>query len=249
MKQFKVITSNIPNFITILNLLTGCLSIVYAFHGKLLIASSLIFIAGLFDFLDGMAARALKKYSEMGKSLDSLSDVVSFGVAPSVILYQILVMAVVKINPSYTFESSGLLEHFITGSAFLIAAFSALRLAKFNVDERQTSSFIGVPTPANAFLIASFPFILLNSDFCKEVFLNIYVLIPLIFILSLLLTSEIPMLSLKIKSFRFQNNKALFLLSGASLILLITLKMNAIPIIFCIYLLTSLIDNSLKKKV
>ncbi len=249
MRQFRVITASIPNFITILNLLMGCLSIIFAFHGNLLVASSLIFIAGLFDFFDGLAARVLKAYSEMGKELDSLADIVSFGVAPSVILYQIMVMAVIKFNPEYTFETSSLLEYFITGSAFLIAAFSALRLAKFNIDERQTNSFIGVPVPANAFLIASFPFILSNCDFGKEVLLNIYVLIPLIVFLSLLLTSEIPMLSLKIKNLKFHDNKSLFVLSVLSLILLIVLKMLAVPIIFCLYLLISIIDSSLKRKV
>jgi len=249
MRQLRVLISNIPNFITILNLLMGCFSIVFAFHGNLLIASSLIFLAGVFDFFDGFAARLLKAYSEMGKSLDSLADVVSFGIAPSVILYQIMVMAIIRLNPGYTFETSSLLEYFITCSAFLIAAFSALRLAKFNIDERQTSSFIGVPTPANAFLIASFPFIISNFELGKELLLNIYVLVPLIVFLSLLLTSEIPMLSLKTKSLKFKENKSLFILLGISLLLLIILKMSAVPIIFCMYLLISIIDNSLKRKV
>ena len=247
MRHLKVLASYIPNFITLINLFMGCLSIVFAFQGKLMMAASLIFVAGLFDFFDGFAARALKAYSEMGKSLDSLADQVSFGLAPSVILYQILILAVVRLNPAYTFENASLLEYAVTFSAFLIAAFSALRLAKFNIDERQTNSFIGVPTPANAFLIASFPFILANSEAGKEILLNIYVLIPLIVFLSLLLTSEIPMLSLKIKNLKWEDNKALFVLSGVSFLLLIFLKTMAIPFIFCTYLIISMVDNSLKK--
>lgn len=213
-----------------------------------MVAASLIFVAGVFDFFDGFAARALKAYSEMGKSLDSLADQVSFGLAPSVILYQIMIMAVIRLNPAYTFENASFLEYTVTFSTFLIAAFSALRLAKFNIDERQTSSFIGVPTPANAFLIASFPFIITNSEAGKEVLLNIYVLIPLIVFLSLLLTSEIPMLSLKIKTMKWEDNKALFVLLGVSVVLFIILKVNAVPFIFCTYLITSVVDNFLKKR-
>jgi CDP-diacylglycerol---serine O-phosphatidyltransferase len=248
MRHLKVLVSCVPNFITLLNLFMGCLSIVFAFQGKLMVAASLIFAAGMFDFFDGFAARALKAYSEMGKSLDSLADQVSFGLAPSVILYQIMILAVTRLNPAYTFENASLLEYTVTFSAFLIAAFSALRLAKFNIDERQTSSFIGVPTPANAFLIASFPFILSNSGAGKEVLLNLYVLIPLIVFLSLLLTSEIPMLSLKIKTMKWEDNKALFVLLGVSVLLFIILKVIAVPFIFCTYLITSVVDNTFKKK-
>ena len=247
MRLLKGFASYVPNFITLLNLFMGCLSIVFAFHGKLTIAATLIFMAGVFDFFDGFAARALKAYSEMGKSLDSLADQVSFGLAPSVILYQIMIMAVTRQNPAYTFENASLLEYIITFSAFLIAAFSALRLAKFNIDERQANSFIGVPTPANAFLIASFPFILTNSEVGKEILLTIYVLIPLIVFLSLLLTSEIPMLSLKIKNLKWEDNKALFVLLGTSLLLLIILKTLAIPFIFCTYLIISIANHYLKR--
>ncbi len=248
MKQLRLYLSNIPNTITALNLLLGCISITYSFNGDLITASILIFIAGFFDYLDGLAARVLKAYSELGKSLDSLADMVSFGVAPSVILYQMIIMAMQKINPSYSFETASLLESIIIYTPFIIAVFSALRLAKFNIDERQTKSFIGVPTPANAFLIASFPFIIANYQLGSYLLLNIYILVPLIFILSFLLTSNIPMLSLKMSNIKFADNKAVFIIIALSVVLLIVLKMAAIPVIYCAYLIVSVIDNSLKVK-
>lgn len=242
MRNPNSITSNIPNFITSLNLFFGCMSIVLAFHDKLIWASVLIFAAGIFDFLDGLAARLLHAYSEFGKMLDSLADVVSFGVAPSSILFVILQKS--GLETSELFSGTFLLSC----SAFLIAVFSGLRLAKFNIDERQSTSFIGLPTPANAFLIASFPLIQLHNEAFSKLLLNPYILIPVIVILSLLLTSEIPMISLKFKNLSFKDNKSRFVLIVASVILLIVLQITAVPFIFILYLLISVIDNPQKKQ-
>ncbi|HQS50964.1 MAG TPA: CDP-diacylglycerol--serine O-phosphatidyltransferase, partial [Daejeonella sp.] len=145
---------HIPNSVTCLNLFSGCLGIVFAFQGNLIWASYAIVIAAVFDFFDGMLARLLKAYSDIGKELDSLADMVSFGVLPSVIIYQLFAL-----SPQIDFGAD-----WLSFSAFIIAVFSALRLAKFNIDTRQSENFIGLPTPANALLIASFPLIIADSN-------------------------------------------------------------------------------------
>ena len=166
----SAIKKNIPNFITALNILCGSFSVVLAFEGYILWAAILIGIASIFDFMDGMAARMLNAYSELGKQLDSLADLISFGFAPSIILFVLMKKSLAIDSISFNQYS----EIAFLAIPFLIVVFSAIRLAKFNVDTRQTSSFIGLPTPANALLIASFPLILHYSgiEVVKEVLLN-----------------------------------------------------------------------------
>lgn len=224
---------HLPNAITCLNLLSGCLGIVFAFQGELVIAGYAILIAAIFDFLDGMLSRLLKAYSEIGKQLDSLADMVSFGVLPSVIIYQLFLQS----------PQLGYLSTWLNFSAFLIAIFSALRLAKFNIDVRQTENFIGLPTPANALLIASFPMIIDQGNF----FLSSYILNPFfLFVFSLgmgiLLVTEIPLISLKFKSIRLSDNLLRYILLFSSLILLLIFKFAAVPIIIFLYFLISLIQ-------
>ena len=151
------IKNHIPNAITLLNLLSGIFSIYFGMEGNLLFSAYCIFIAAVFDFFDGFAARLLHAKSDIGEQLDSLADVVSFGVAPGFIMFHMI-----KLSLGLDFESS--LPFF----GFIIPLFSALRLAKFNVDENQTDSFIGIPTPAVALLIASFPLIILNA-LCRRI--------------------------------------------------------------------------------
>ncbi|WP_026898001.1 CDP-diacylglycerol--serine O-phosphatidyltransferase [Daejeonella oryzae] len=224
---------HIPNFITCLNLFCGCLGVVYAFKGELIFASYAIAIAAVFDFLDGMLARVLKAYSEIGKELDSLADMVSFGFLPSVIIYQLFLQS----------PQVGELSNYLNYSAFLIAIFSALRLAKFNVDVRQSENFIGLPTPANAILIGSLPFILSDGNW----FLSSYILNPFfLFIFSLgmsiLLVTEIPLISLKFKTLNFKDNLFRYILIISGLLLVVILKFAAVPIIIFLYFLLSLIQ-------
>ena len=236
----------VPNLITLLNLLCGSISVILVLQNYVLFAAILIFAAGVLDFLDGFAARLLKSYSDLGKSLDSLADMVSFGLAPSVIMYQLLFESL-KINqPDLTLQNAGPLEIVILFSAFFITLFSGLRLAKFNIDERQSDSFIGVPTPANAFFIASIPFIILNFPAAENWILKIYVLLPLTFILSFLLVSEIPLISLKFKSFKFSDNKPRYFLVIISVLFIVILKLSAFPLIFIGYLTISVINNMVK---
>lgn len=237
------VKSHIPNAITSANLLMGCISISLSFHDHMLAASVLIFVAGVLDFLDGMAARLLKAYSEIGKMLDSLADVVSFGVAPSIILFNMLKGSIHTSFLTLDLQEYTWMAEAIPYLAFLVAIFSAMRLAKFNIDTRQTDSFIGIPTPANAFLIASLPFILNRSDLMFNILHNVYFLIALTIVLSALLVSEIPMISLKFKSISFRDNKSRYILLFLSLLLILVLQMLAIPAIFLLYILISLVDK------
>lgn len=224
---------HIPNTVTCLNLFSGCLGIVFAFNGELHLATYAILIAAFLDFLDGMLARWLNAYSELGKQLDSLADMVSFGVLPSVIIYQIFLL-----SPQTAPYSS-----WLNYSAFLIAVFSGLRLAKFNIDTRQSENFIGLPTPANSLLIASFPILIQeNNNFFMTYLMNPYFLFIFSLGMGLLLVSEIPLISLKFKSLKLSENLLRYILIGSSLILLLIFQFAAIPIILFLYLLISLIQ-------
>lgn len=224
---------HLPNAITCLNLLSGCVGIVFAFQGELIIAGYAILIAAIFDFLDGMLVRLLNAYSEIGKELDSLADMVSFGVLPSVIIYQLFLQS----------PQLGSISTWLNFSAFLIAIFSALRLAKFNIDTRQSENFIGLPTPANALLISSFPMILDQGNFFPASFiLNPFFLFIFSLGMGILLVAEIPLISLKFKTIRLSNNILRYILVFSSLILLLIFKFTAVPIIIILYFLISLIQ-------
>ena len=221
---------HIPNSVTCLNLFSGCLGIVFAFQGNLIWAAYAILLAALLDFFDGMLARLLNAYSDIGKELDSLADMVSFGVLPSVIIYQLFLRAP---------QESGS-PIWLSYSAFLIAIFSALRLAKFNIDTKQSENFIGLPTPANAMLIASFPFIMESSDsFFNQILANPWFLAIFSLVMGLLLVAEIPLISLKFSSLGFSENLQRYILIFSSLILLLIFKFAAVPIIIILYFLIS----------
>lgn len=224
---------HLPNFITCLNLFSGCVGIVYAFKGELIIAGYAIFLAAVFDFFDGFIARLINAYSDIGKELDSLADVVSFGVLPSVIIYQLFLQS----------PQVGSISPYLNMSAFLIAIFSALRLAKFNVDVRQAENFIGLPTPANAALIASLPMILAQDNwFFTSYILNPFFLFIFSLGMSILLVTEIPLISLKFKSFNWNDNLFRYILVISAILLVIIFKFAAVPIIVFIYILLSLIQ-------
>ena len=205
------IKKHIPNTITCCNLISGCIAIAYAFNGKIEISFTWIIIGAVFDFFDGMSARLLKVSSPIGKELDSLADIVTFGVAPSTILFSKLgIMS----YPSFLESLRGILP-FI---AYIMAAFSALRLAKFNLDERQTLGFIGLPTPANALFWGSL-LIGLGKRIDSSPLMCIFIIVG-IFISSWLMVSEIPMFALKFKEWGWKKNqiKYIFLLTCIPLI-------------------------------
>ena len=224
---------HLPNAITCANLFSGCIGIVLAFKGELIAASYAIFLSAIFDFFDGLASRVLKSFSGIGKDLDSLADMVSFGVLPAVIMYQLLLQArqIDNISPYLNFI------------AFLIPVFSALRLAKFNVDTRQAENFIGLPTPANAILIASFPLILDHHNrYFTPYLLNPYVLSVFIIIMCSLLVLEMPMMSLKFKNRDFNTNIYRYLLLLFAAILILFFKFAAVPVVILIYITLSVIQ-------
>ena len=228
---------HIPNTITGLNLFSGCLAIYMATEGELVSAAFFILLAALFDFFDGMAARLLKVSSPIGKELDSLADVISFGAAPA-----FLALMLLKGDQAVKFW------HFFP---FIIAVFSALRLAKFNLDERQTDSFIGLPTPANALFWMSIPLINMQvaenpteiGVFINQVIHNEYFILVSALLLSLLLVAELPLFSLKFKNLKWKENSFRFILLGISIMLIVAFYFIAIPFILILYLILSVIHN------
>ncbi len=214
---------HIPNALTCANLLSGCIGIVYAFKGDLNIAAYAVLISGIFDFLDGFVARILGVKSEIGKELDSLADVVSFGFLPAVVMFQLI-------------TQSNYSSPYLPYVAFLITIFSALRLAKFNIDTRQTEDFIGLNTPMNTLFIVSLPFI--RQDY-PEIINNTFLLIGITVLTSWLLTSEIKIFSLKFGTFTWVDNKVKFIFLILSAILIAFLKFAAIPIVLVLYISSS----------
>lgn len=214
---------HIPNTLTCLNLLCGCIGIVFVLEGYPVPAAYFVWAACVFDFFDGFAARWLKASSPIGKELDSLADMVSFGVLPSVMMYSWLGK-----------ESDHAYLPFI---AFTIAIFSALRLAKFNIDERQTTSFIGLPTPANALFLTALPFLPESILIFTQ---QTWVLVAIILVFSLLLVAEIELFALKFKSFGWRGNELRFAFLGIALILIVVLNKSSLPAIILLYVLLSL---------
>ncbi len=236
------IKKHIPNTITCMNLASGCVAIVMAFQGNYLWAAIYILLAAVFDFFDGMVARLLKVKSDIGKELDSLSDVVSFGVAPAAIMFNLLSSLMEGSNWAYL--------------AFLLAVFSGLRLAKFNVDERQTCSFIGLPTPANAMFMSSLAALSdpitpipgwMHMDWIHSIVSSPAVLLVLILLFSYLLVCELPMFSLKFKNLKWQDNKIRFILIISSVVLASIFQMASIPLIIILFIMMSIFVAVTKK--
>ena len=238
----KKIFHFVPNTITCLNLFFGCMSVISAFNGALETAAYFIFAAAVFDFLDGFAARLLQAYSAMGKELDSLADVVSFGVAPAAVMYALLLTAAENQGFSTEAYSCG---WWMAASAFLLAVFSALRLAKFNIDTRQTDSFIGLPTPANALFICSLAFISSGNHLLSILTGNMFFLLAVIVVFSYLLVSELPLFSLKFKSFHWKSNQIRYLFVTISAIILIIFHWAGLALVILVYVILSICTNIL----
>ncbi|MBB6003014.1 phosphatidylcholine/phosphatidylserine synthase [Arcicella rosea] len=231
------IKKHIPNTLTCANLLCGCFGILKVFNGDLQTASYLIGIALLCDWLDGFVARLLHVSSPIGKQLDSLADMVTFGALPAFMMLNL-------IEGSCTgYCTTGIFGFHKPYIAFALAVFSAMRLAKFNIDTRQSDSFIGVPTPANGMVVAALPLIALFQPEYKDFFINYNVLIFYSIIMSYLLVAELPLFALKFKDFGWRANQFKYLFLIFSLLLVIFLKFVAIPVIILIYILMSIIQK------
>jgi len=253
-------SKQIPNLFTLLNLFLGCIAIVFALQTdnisiyvgedlsthynipeKISIASYFIFAAAVIDFLDGFVARLMNASSEMGKQLDSLSDVVSFGVAPSIILYQLLRISFIKEENGLEISIAWLLP------AFLVACAGAYRLARFNLDNSQSYGFKGVPIPAAGLLIASFPLILhFGNSFIdvSEWLTNKWVLYAVIVLVSWLMVSKLPLMALKFKDYRIKNNLSKIILLVVSVLSAILFHWLAVPLVFIVYIIVSLFNKS-----
>lgn len=223
-------SKHIPNLLTISNLICGCIALYFTFQGELVFTAYLIGLAAIFDFMDGATARLLNVSSPIGKELDSLADLVSFGLVPGSVVFHLL-------------EEGALSQYSFI--ALVIPIFSAYRLAKFNVDEDQNENFIGLPTPANCLVFISIPLITtFNSSSTIANLIEIpEILLIITVLLSLTLVSRINMFSLKFTNFKYKDNKLRFFLIMMSIILLTWLEFSAIPIIVMLYILMSIANN------
>lgn len=230
---------HIPNLITSLNLFCGCLALVAVFHHRFDAVLTLLLTAGVLDFFDGFVARKLKVDGALGKQLDSLADVVTFGVVPGFVLYQMIVYAIGQkmINP----EESPV--WYLAYFAMIIPMASAYRLAKFNLDTRQSNYFLGLPTPANGIFWAALPVAVKNSTqpMLLDWFGNPIFLIVLGFIAALAMVAEIPLISFKFKHYAWKGNESKYLLLILSALLLGIFYLHALPVIIVLYVLLSLL--------
>lgn len=234
---------HIPNAITCCNLFCGCLAILFAFENNLILSGYLVGLAAIFDFFDGFAARLLRVTSAIGKDLDSLADMVTFGLLPGVVMYKLLSNSITN----YNLVHESLIPIELGVSAFIITIFSAIRLAKFNNDTRQTSSFIGVPTPAVAMFICSLP--LITNQAIITQLLNPFFLLGISILFSFLLISELPLFALKFKTFGWKGNRVKYIFLVLSALLIMTINYAGIAAIIILYIITSVITHVYSKRV
>jgi CDP-diacylglycerol--serine O-phosphatidyltransferase len=234
---------HIPNVITSLNLAAGFIAIIFAANGNLDTASWLIFAAMIFDFLDGFSARLLKVYSALGKELDSLADVVSFGVAPGMIIYQMLSDSISLYGPTFV-DSGSVNITLILITPVIMPVCAALRLAKFNIDTTQTTSFKGLPTPANALAVISVVIAGHYSGLAVFSSFSGSPILILIFttILSLMMVSRIPLLSMKFSNLKLKGNEGRYILGGLVLLSFIIFGIGAAPLIIPFYIIASFLS-------
>lgn len=224
-----------------MNLVCGCLSVFFAVDGQLGWAAVFIFAAAIFDFLDGFSARLLKAYSSIGKELDSLADLVSFGLAPAAIVFTMFELTFFGVNqPIQNIEASWS-QWIALYSSLVIPIAGAFRLAKFNTDDRQSEQFLGMPIPANAIFFASLGLILelgTNQNIIS-IILNKYTLLSSVFACSFLMISELPMFNLKFKNLNLKENALRYFFLGTTILMLIFLQIYALPLIIIWYVLLS----------
>lgn len=248
------IKKHIPNLLTLGNLLCGTIATIAAVNGDYLTAASLVVLGIVFDFFDGFAARLLNVSGELGKQLDSLADMVTSGVVPGIIMYNLI-----NVNDRYflfpkaqekTSEllTSSLIPYEFIGLLLTLAA--CYRLANFNIDTRQSDSFIGLPTPAMSLFVIALPLIPMYSEnqFFIDLVQNNYFLIGVTFVLSFLMNAEIPLFSLKFKTFGVKENLLKYVFLIASLVMILALEVISIPAIIILYVVLSIGSNLSKKK-
>lgn len=231
---------------TLFNLLSGCTAILLSFY-DIALAGLMILLAGVFDFVDGLAARLLNAYSDFGKELDSLADMVSFGVAPSFILFHLIKMSLINKNPMFSLDLITGIEIAILAASFLPAVFASIRLSRFNVKGSKEDFFSGLPSPAAGIFIASAGYILLTTDegWIQDVLLSTGMLLGITVLISVLMVLPVPMLALKFKNYRFSGNvlRYAFLIPAAIAFFMAGIKI--IPAIIIYYIIVSLTGTRL----
>ncbi|UJH92487.1 CDP-alcohol phosphatidyltransferase family protein [Antarcticibacterium sp. 1MA-6-2] len=242
------IKRHVPNFITLLNLMSGGIAAIFAVQGNLIMAAVFVGLGIFFDFFDGLAARALDVKSEMGLQLDSLADMITSGLVPGIVMYQLLLKALPgDLITSKEWAGTGTWWEWnfpiLALIGLFITAASGYRLAKFNIDERQTDSFIGLPTPANALLILSLPLILAYQPhpWAVGLILNEWFLIILTLVSCYMLNAEIPLFALKFSDWSFGKNKLRYSFIAYCLLMIILFQFIAIPVIILSYVILSLL--------
>lgn len=240
------IKRHIPNLITLLNLASGLIALIFVFNTNWQMAFFWVCMGIFFDFWDGFFARTLKVSSPIGLQLDSLADMVTSGVVPGLAIFQMLA-GIADMQEELNLQSDNFYMGLLPYAGFIITLASAYRLAKFNVDTRQTNSFIGLPTPANALFIMSLPVIQIYSDgdgFIFDLLSNPFVLVGISLLSAFMLNANIPLFSLKIKYFNWETNKVQFIFLIISILLLFFLAYLAIPLIILLYVILSVINNT-----
>lgn len=244
---------HLPNFITLLNVFCGCVATVFAVLNNLEMAALFVALGIFFDFFDGLAARVLDVKSELGLQLDSLADVITSGLVPGIVMFQLLAMSQ---NGGWNLNGASFLEEtglgwvsYLPFFGFVITMASAYRLAKFNLDENQVSSFIGLPTPANALLVISLPLILFynGSESVNSIILHPWFLVLLTILSAYLLNCSLPLFALKFKNWSFKDNALRYIFLTISLVMIITMKFLAIPFIILFYILSSFVEEEFLK--
>lgn len=225
---------HIPNIITLCNLLCGCIAVIYAAKGDVYVAGGWVLLGIFFDFFDGFFARLLKVKSEIGLQLDSLADMVTSGVVPGITMYQMLQMSDIM-------KSTNAWVVYLPYIGFFITLASAYRLANFNIDTRQTTGFIGLPTPANTLFIISLAVI--QNTGTVALLHSTWVLLVITIMSSYLLNANLPLFALKFKDYSFKNNAVKYIFLAISVLLIAILKVIAVPIIILLYILLSLITK------
>ena len=226
----------IPNFITLLNLLSGCIAVIFAVNGDMKYTALFVFAGIFFDFFDGLFARKLKVQSELGVQLDSLADMITSGLVPGLVLYHLI-----GLTPKFSWDTITLFPYF----GLLVTLASAYRLAKFNISNNISDSFIGLPTPANTLFIISLPLILeyQSNDSINALFLNPWFLIIITLISCYLLNAPIKLIALKFKNWSFKDNMYRYLLVLSALVLLFFFQFSGIPLVIIGYVVLSVISN------
>jgi len=235
------IKKHIPNIITLLNLASGCIALVFAFHRAFEMAFLFVALGIFLDFFDGFFARLFKVASPLGLQLDSLADMVTSGVVPGLVLYEMMI--------SNLAADADTIQYF-PYLGFIVTLGSCYRLANFNIDTRQTDSFIGLPTPANTLFILSLPLVLKNTESLMviEALTNQWVLLLIALLSAYILNAEIPLFSLKVKNFSIAKNAIQVIFLVLSLILVLLLHYLAIPMVIVLYIILSVINNKFLKK-